>query len=524
MSAAAAYDGSTIHGEAAHRGMITISVMLATIIQAIDGTIANVALPHMQGSLSASLDQITWVLTSYIVAAGIATPLAGWLTDRFGLKQVLLVSIAGFTIASVLCGISESLTQIVVARLLQGFFGAALVPLSQAVMLDIYPPARHGSAMAVWGVGVMIGPIMGPALGGYLTENFDWRWVFFINVPIGAVAFYGIGRYIRARPGARRVVFDVFGFTTLAIAIAALQLFLDRGEQNDWFSSVETWAYAVAFLVSSGYFLLHTLLTPAGKSFFDRRLLRNPNYVSGIIMIFIIGMVLFATRALLATMLQNLFGYPASLAGLVMAPSGVGTMIAMLIVGRLTGKVDIRILLTVGFAITAFSCWQMIHYDLTMTQSSIVWPGLLQGFGLGIVFVPLTAAAFATLSPELRADGTATFSLMRNIGSAIGIAATQALLVRNTQIVHAGLVENMSRAHGNLFTSPLGALLGLQNLSGVAALNEEVNRQAAMIAYLDDFRLLFVLTCMVIPALVLLRPAKRKEPATAGDAEAIALE
>ncbi len=277
-------------------------------------------------------------------------------------------------------------------------------------------------------------------------------------------------------------------------------------------------------VVSFSYFLLHTLMTPAGKSFFDRRLMRNPNYVSGVIMIFIIGMVLFATRALLATMLQNLFGYPASLAGLVMAPSGVGTMIAMLIVGRLTGKVDIRILLTVGFALTALSCWQMIHYDLTMTQSAIVWPGLLQGFGLGIVFVPLTAAAFATLSPELRADGTATFSLMRNIGSAIGIAATQALLVRNTQIVHAGLVENMTRAHGDLFSSPLGATLGLEKLPGVAALNEEITRQAAMIAYLDDFRLLLVLTVMVIPALILLKPPKKNAPSAVADAEAIALE
>jgi MFS transporter, DHA2 family, multidrug resistance protein len=524
MSADTTHEGSTLHGEAAHRGMITLSVMLATIIQAIDGTIANVALPHMQGSLSASLDQITWVLTSYIVAAGIATPLAGWLTDRFGLKQVLLASIAGFTIASVLCGISESLVQIVVARLLQGFFGAALVPLSQAVMLDIYPPKQHGSAMALWGVGVMIGPIMGPALGGYLTENFDWRWVFFINVPIGILAFYGIGRYIRSRAGARRVSFDLFGFATLAIAIAALQLFLDRGEQNDWFSSAETWLEAVAFVVSLSYFLVHTLLTPAGKSFFDLRLLRNPNYVSGILMIFLIGAVLFATRALLATMLQNLFGYPASLAGLVMAPSGVGTMIAMLFVGRLTGKVDIRILLSVGFAITAFSCWQMVGYDLTMTESAIVWPGLLQGFGLGIVFVPLSAATFATLSPELRADGTATFSLMRNIGSAIGISATQALLVRNTQVAHAGIVENMSRVHPNLFSGPWGSALGLTNLSGVAALNEEVTRQAAMVAYLDDFRLLLLLTVMVIPVLLLVRPPKQKAPVPAGDAEAIALE
>jgi DHA2 family multidrug resistance protein len=338
-----------------HRGMITLSIMLATIIQAIDGTIANVALPHMQGNLSASLDQITWVLTSYIVAAGIATPLAGWLTDQFGLKKVLLVSIAGFTVASVLCGVADSLFQIVLARLLQGFFGAALVPLSQAVLLDVYPPKQHGSAMAVWGVGVMIGPILGPALGGWLTENFSWRWVFFINVPIGSLAFYGIGRYIIAKRPLRNVRFDVFGFATLSIAIAALQLLLDRGEQNDWFSATESWIEASTCIVSFLYFLVHTALSPAGKSFFDYRLLRNPNYVSGIILMFLVAMILFSSRALIATMLQDLFDYPASTAGYVMAPGGIGTMAAMLVVGRLSGRVDVRILLTVGFAIVAFS-------------------------------------------------------------------------------------------------------------------------------------------------------------------------
>ena len=491
-----------------HRFMITLSIMLATIIQAIDGTIANVALPHMQGGLAASQDQIAWILTSYIVAAGIATPLAGWLTDRFGLKQVFLVSIAGFTVASVLCGISESLAEIVIARLLQGLFGAALVPLSQTVLLDINPREKHGSAMAIWGVGVMIGPIVGPALGGWLTDSYSWRWVFFINVPVGALAFYGVGRYIHGHPGARRVRFDAFGFTTLSLAIGALQLLLDRGQQNDWFSATESWVELTVLIVSFTFFGIHTALSPQGKSFFDYRLLKNSNYVSGLLLIFVVGLVLFSTRALIPTMLQGLMGYTATTAGVVTAPGGIGTMLAMLIAGRIIGKVDLRIILTFGFGITGFSLWQMSHYSLQLTQSDIVWPGVIQGIGTGLVFVPLSAAAFATLAPELRADGTAIFSLLRNIGSAIGIAVAQALLVRNTQVAHSGLVENLSAANPDPLRSPLGAAFQLTTPGGVAFLNDEVTRQAAMIAYVDDFLLLLILSFAVIPLLLLIRPPR----------------
>jgi len=297
MSASSLVSATAEGGDGVNHRMITLSIMLATIIQALDGTIANVALPHMQGSLSASQDQITWVLTSFIVAAAIATPLTGWLCDRYSQKRIFLISIAGFTAASVLCGVSASLGQIVLARLLQGLFGAALVPLSQAVLLDINPPHKHGSAMAVWGMGVMIGPILGPTLGGWLTDSYNWRWVFFINVPVGSLAFYGIWKYIRQVPAARRMTFDMFGFATLSIAIGALQLLLDRGEQNDWFSARETWIEAIVLAMSFSYFIAHTAFRPAGKSFFDYRLLKNANYVTGLLLIFIVGMVLFATRA-----------------------------------------------------------------------------------------------------------------------------------------------------------------------------------------------------------------------------------
>jgi DHA2 family multidrug resistance protein len=470
-----------------NRRMITVSIMLATIIQALDGTIANVALPHMRGSLSASQDQITWVLTSFIVAVAIATPLNGWLCDRFGLKQVFMVSVAGFTVASVLCGLSGSLTQIVLARVLQGLFGAALVPLSQAVLFDINPREKHGSAMAVWGMGVMIGPILGPTLGGWLTDSYDWRWVFFINVPVGALAFYGIWKYIRPDAPARRMRFDSFGFVTLSLAIGALQMLLDRGEQNDWFSSTETWVEAILLALSASWFIAHTLLGPAGQSFLDYRLLKNPNYVSGLAFIFIVGLVLFATRALMPSMLQSLMGYPVALAGLVTAPSGLGTMLAMLVVGRVTGKIDFRILLALGFGITAFSLWQMSHYTLVLSQGDIVWPGVIQGIGLGLVFVPLSAATFATLSPAMRAEGTAIYSLMRNIGSSIGIALVQTLLVRNTQIAHASLGAHVNYANPALQDAGVAAVYNLANGAGLAALDGEITRQASMIAYVDDY-------------------------------------
>jgi DHA2 family multidrug resistance protein len=502
-----------------NRRMITLSIMLATLIQSLDGTIANVALPHMQGSLSASSDQITWVLTSFIVAAAIATPLNGWLCDRFGLKNVFLVSVAGFTVASVFCGISGSLVEIVLARVLQGVFGAALVPLSQAVLLDINPPEKHGSAMAVWGMGVMIGPILGPTLGGWLTDAYDWRWVFFINVPLGALAFYGIWKYIRPTTGARRIRFDAFGFVTLSLAIGALQMLLDRGEQNDWFGSTETWVEAILLALAAAYFIGHTLTRPAGQSFLDYRLLKNANYVTGLLLIFIVGMVLFATRALMPTMLQSLMGYPAALAGLVTAPSGLGTMISMLIVGKITGKVDFRLLLGIGFAITGVSLWQMTGYTLVMSQSDIVWPGIIQGLGLGLVFVPLSAATFATLTPAMRAEGTAIFSLVRNIGSSIGIALVQTLLTRNTQIAHASLGAHVNYANPALQDAGVASIYNLTSGAGMTALNGEITRQASMIAFVDDYWLMMLLTFAVIPLLVLVR--KPKHAAAAAPAEAV---
>jgi DHA2 family multidrug resistance protein len=492
-----------------NRPMITLSIMLATIMQTLDSTIANVALPHMQGTLSASQDQIAWVLTAYIVASAIATPLTGWLCDRFGQKYIFLASITGFTVASALCGMSNTLAEIVLARLLQGVFGAALVPLAQVVLMEINPREKQGSAMAVWGMGVMVGPILGPTLGGWLTDSYNWRWVFFINVPIGVIAFYGMWRYIRPDPGRRSARFDVFGFTTLSLGLGALQLLLDRGQQNDWFSSTETWIEAVVALIAATYFVAHTVMTPAKESFLDYRLLKNQNYVTGLLFIFIVGLVLYATRALTPTMLENLLGYPVATTGLVTAPTGIGTMLAMLIAGRIIGKVDLRLTLLVGFLITAYALWQMTGYSLELSESDIVWPGVIQGFGTGLVFVPLSAATFATLSPEMRAQGTALYSLVRNIGSSIGISLVQTLLTRNTVIAHAALVDRVTRGSSAWNNPAVAAAFDVHVPAGAALLDGAVTQQAAMIAYIDDFWFMLLLTLLVTPLLLLIRPPRR---------------
>ncbi|MGI4812728.1 MAG: DHA2 family efflux MFS transporter permease subunit [Janthinobacterium lividum] len=486
-----------------HRRMITLSIMLATLIQSLDATIANVALPHMQGSLSASQDQITWVLTSYIVAAAIATPVTGWLCDHFGKKQILQISILGFTVASALCGISISLPMIIGARLLQGLFGAALVPLSQAILLDINPREKQGQAMAIWGMGVMVGPILGPTLGGWLTDSYNWRWVFFINVPIGAFALFGVITYIKDDLLRQATKFDFFGFASLSIAIGALQAMLDRGEQLDWFNSIEIWIEALTCLISFTLFIVHTA-TAYGQSFFNRLLLMDRNYVTGLVFIFVIGVVLFATRALLPPMLQTLMDYPVATAGLLVAPSGLGTMFAMMLMGRLIGKVDLRILLFSGLILTAFSLWQMGNYTIVLSERDIIWPGVIQGIGLGLVFVPLSSLTFATLASNLRADGTAIFSLVRNIGSSIGISIVQTMLTQHTQIVHSSLVEHISQFNP-LLQDPSGSAL---SSFALAALDQQITAQAAMVGYIDDFKAMMWMTIVVAPLLLVIRPPR----------------
>jgi DHA2 family multidrug resistance protein len=491
-------------GRPINRVAITASIMLATFMQGVDTTIANVALPHMQGSFSCSQDQIAWVVTSYIVAAAIMTPLTGWLAGRFGIKYVFLISVIGFTIASALCGAATSLAQLVIYRLLQGVCGAALVPLSQSVLLHINPPERHAKAMSVWGMGVILGPIVGPALGGWLTDDYSWRWVFYINLPAGVLATVGIMIFIHDTRPAQRDAFDFFGFATLSLAIGALQMLLDRGELKDWFGSTEIWVEAILAALCLYLFIVHTV-TAGERSFLKRALLKDANCVTGTLLMFLIGVPLYGTMTLLPTMMQALMNYPVITAGFVTAPRGIGTMIAMVVVSRLVGRIDIRLIILGGLGLTAVSLWQMTGFSLQMGMGPFITTGLLQGFGLGFVFTPLSVVTFSTLPRQVLTQGTAIFSLMRNIGGSVGISIVEALLAENTQVVHSRLVEHI-RPDNPLAQVPfLGAHYSLTNPSGVAALNAELTRQAQMVAYIDDFHLMVIVILVAAPFLLLLR-------------------
>jgi DHA2 family multidrug resistance protein len=492
----------------ANRGAITVSIMLATFMQGVDTTIANVALPHMQGSFSVAQDQIAWVVTSYIVAAAIMTPLTGWLAGRFGIKYVFFISVVGFTLASALCGSATSLVEIVIYRVLQGISGAALVPLSQAVLLQINPPQRHAQAMSVWGMGVILGPIIGPALGGWLTDDYSWRWVFFINVPFGLLAAAGILMFIRDTRHAHREAFDFFGFVTLSLAIGALQMFLDRGELKDWFGSNEIWIETTIAVLAFYLFVVHTA-TAADRSFLNRDLLKDTNCVTGTILMFFLGIILNGTMVLLPTMMQALMKYPVLTTGLVTAPRGIGTMIAMFLVARLIGRVDTRLVILTGLALTAVSLWQMTGFSLNMGMGPILLSGVLQGFGLGFVFTPLSIVTFSTLPRQNLTQGTAIFSLTRNVGGSVGIAIVEALLAENTQIVHSRLIEHL-RPDNPLAQAPyLAPPYSLATPSGIAALNAEATRQASMVAYIDNFMLMMIIVIISLPLLLLLRKPRR---------------
>jgi DHA2 family multidrug resistance protein len=495
------------------RVAITICVILATLMQALDTTIANVALPYMQGSVSASQDEIAWVLTSYIVAAAIMTPPTGYLTSRFGLKRVFLVSIAGFTVSSVLCGMAQSLVQIVLFRVLQGLFGAALVPLSQTVLMNINPKERQGSAIALWGVAVMAGPVLGPVLGGWLTQAFSWRYVFYINVPVGILAFFGMMTFLSDTTRNAAAKLDWFGFGTLSLAIAAMQVLLDRGEELDWFGSGEIVAEAIIAASAFYLFLVHTFT--AREPFVRLSLFRDPNFTAGTLFIAIVGLTYYASLALQPPYLQNLMNYPIISAGLVLGPRGVGTMGSMMIVGRLIGRVDTRLLLALGLGLTAWSFYVMTGWTPDVSQKTIVVVGIIQGVGLGFIFVPLSVATLSTLAPERRAEGAGLYSLSRNIGSSIGISVVNSLLTRNTQVNHAEIARSVTSVNRAFEDLSIAQFWDPVSSAGRAALDAVVTQQARIIAYMDDYKLLMIATLAVIPLLVIFK----KPPPSAADDE-----
>ena len=499
----------------ATRVMLTVCVMMATVMQALDTTIANVALPYMQGSLSTTQDQVNWVLTSYIVAAAIMTSPLGWMAQRFGRKKLFIVCAAGFTLASMLCGAAQSIEQMVAFRLLQGVFGAALVPLSQAVMLDIYPPAQRGSAMAIWGMGVMLGPIMGPTLGGWLTDAYTWRWVFFVNLPFGILTVLGLSAFMKESVIKRDIPFAWFGFLTLSLGIGALQMMLDRGQDQGWFGSNEIVIEAGLAIIGFYFFFADSLTTD--RPFVPLRMFRDWNFSVAVLFMFIIGIILLATMALVTPYLQNLMGYPVLASGILLGTRGIGTFFAMMAVGRLLGRFDARILVFLGLVMATGSLWTMVYWSPETSATAIAIDSVVQGMGLGFVFVPLNTVAFATLPGELRTDGTAFWTLIRNLGSSIGISLIIAQLTNMIGTFHSQLAEKITPFSDALKMPDVAAMLSTASESGRAALEGIVTQQAAIMAYSNDFLIMTFVSLSAFPLLLLIRRA-RPAPAPSGEA------
>ncbi len=501
----------------ARRTMLTVCAMTATIMQALDTTVANVALPYMQGSLSASLDQINWVLTSYIVASAIMTAPIGWMSDRFGRKRLFVICSAGFTAASMLCAMSQDIGAMVTARLLQGAFGAALVPLSQSVMLDSYPPEQRGQAMAIWGMGVMLGPIMGPTLGGFLTDQYSWHWVFLINLPVGIVTVLGLLVFMDETKKQDHLRFDWFGFISLAIGIGALQLLLDRGEQVGWYDSAEIVTETIISAAGFYFFFAHSLTTD--QPFVRFEMFKDRNFAAACLFMSVIGVVLFGVMALITPFMQNLLGYPIMTAGYLLGARGVGTLISMMMVGRLMKFVEPRTLVGIGLAISAVTLYEMINFTTDTSARTIVILGVIQGSGLGLVFVPLSTVAFTSLPGHLRTSGTSMLTLVRNIGSSVGISMVIANLTSTTTIMHARLTEHVTPFNNAL--QQAGSMLDMATDQGRALLDMMVTQQATIISYDNTFKLLMLLTLVSLPLVLAIGKARAKPAGGAPEVHAM---
>jgi DHA2 family multidrug resistance protein len=501
----------------AARGPITLGIMMAAVMSALDTTVANIALPHMQGSLSASPEQITWVLTSYIVAAAVTTPISGWLAARLGLKFMLLLVIGAFSVVSVLCGMATTLPEMVAFRILQGVVAAPLMPLAQAVLMNINPPERYGRAMALFTMAAVVAPVMGPVVGGYLTEDLSWRWCFYINVPAGIGSMLLLWIFLPHEAPKPRP-FDFLGFGALAVAIAAFQLTLDRGPSQDWFGSREIWAEALIAAGAFWVYLTHTLT--AKHPLFPPALARDRNFVTTTIFGFFFSVLSFASLTLLPLLMQGVMGYPVMYSGWISMPRGLAMMAVLQVAGRIDGLVDRRLLVALGFSLMIVAFWQMSRFDLSMSSREILVAATLQGVGQGIIFVPIATLAFATIRPELRPDASAISNLLRSLGGSVGIALMQAMMAVNTQTMHASLAAHV-RADDPVLRAALPAGMSPMGADGAAALNAEITRQATMVGFIDDFRLMTMIGVLCLPLVFLLRqPKPGAKPATDATVEA----
>ncbi len=493
------------------RFLITVAVMAATVMQVLDTTIVNVALPDMQGTFAATPDQISWVLTSYLVASAIFMPLTGFFSDRLGRKKYLFISILGFTISSALCGAAFDLNLMVIFRLLQGIFGAALVPLSQAILMDTYPPEERGKAMAIWGIGIMVGPILGPTLGGYLTDTLNWRWTFYINVPVGILSLLLAWKVVPDTSLKERKL-EWISLSCIAMAIGTTQYVLDRGNQKDWFESTQIQFFSLLAAISFLGYLLLSIFRKSVKPIFETNLFEDRNFVAACLIMMAMGMGLFGSMVLQALMLQNLFDYPTFTTGLVMAPRGIASMFAMILVGKFGKKISPQLFISVGLALNLIACFICTQYNLNISPGWVIGPSIIQGFGIGFVMIPLSTIALSTLPPRLIAEGAGLFSLMRTFGFSIGISAVATILTRHTQAAwqHLGGFIQPFRTAVYTYLNPLH----VQPTDPEAALlfAHEIAVQAQMIAIVDVYIAMTLSFVLMFPLVLLLKRAEKQVP------------
>lgn len=492
-----------------HRGLLMVAVMGASIIQFLDSTIANVAIPHMQTALGATPETVTWVLTSFIIASAVATPITGWLADRVGSRNLFLIAVAGFIATSMLCGIATNLVEMVAFRIGQGIFAAFIGPLSQTIMLDINPPSRHARAMAVWGMGVMVAPISGPMIGGWLTESYSWRWVFYINVPIGIATLAVLWWLLPSRAILRRRL-DYLGYFLFAIGLGTLQLMLDRGQGEDWLQSPEIVIELGIAVAALWMFAVH--VATARDPIFPRALLTSRSFVTAMGFSALMGVVLISISALMPPMLQSLFGYSVFDTGMLLAPRGVGVLLSMMIATRMIGIVGPRVLIGTGFAIAAATLWHSTGWSLEMGSNEFIFVGFLQGMGMGLCFMPLNVIAFSTIAPEHRTDGAGLLNLSRSIGGSAGISLITTLLARNIQTSHADLSAHVTPGSLPPVDPSSADLLGEVGAGGLQLIDAMINRQAAMIAYIDNFWILSLLVACFVPLVLLMKAPRPGAP------------
>jgi DHA2 family multidrug resistance protein len=494
--------------------IIAISVMLGTFMEVLDTTVVNVSLQHIAGSLSVTPEEATWVLTSYLVANAIVLPLTGWLGNYFGRRNILLMSVGGFTVFSFLCGIAPNLPLLIIFRVLQGATGGGLQPLSQAILMEAFPPEKRAKAMAFWALGIVVAPMLGPVLGGWITESYSWRWLFFINIPIGIAAVIMAVMFIHDPPYIKRGAggIDYWGIGYLALGIGALQIILDKGQEDDWFASHFILILAILCVIGLLFFVVRELIT--GHPVVDLRIFKNRTYATGVFLMTVLGFVLYGSTVLLPLWLQTLMGYSALEAGMAMLPRGLGSFLFMPIVGILMGKIEARKLLAAGLVISSFSIWQLSRLNLNAGYWDIFWPQLLQGMSMGLLFVPLTTITNGLIPKEQMGNATSLFNLMRNIGASIGIASVTTISARHAQVhinTLSGNVTPYNPAAQTIMAQMKGAAMArgvdaaTANKQAAAGLFGMVQRQASMMGYVDVFFLLAIMFAACLPLILIMK-------------------